>query len=98
MYYLEVPCHTTNGNLKELLFFNDRDIQCRLEDVEMIRCMKILTAVCQVQDIAHYPESIKVIQMSPEVLSAVDKGLRNNDDLKAKNLKTKLLEQYTNFA
>ena len=41
---------------------------------------------------------IKVIQMSLEMLSAVDKGLRNNDDLKAKNLKTKLLEQYTIFA
>ena len=78
-----------------------RNIQCRLkeEDVEVsIRSLQCLCAKFKkMHTIKDMSRASKCRLLTPEMLSAMDNCLRNDNELKASKLKTKLLERCTNL-
>ena len=78
-----------------------RDIQCRLKEEDVEVTIRSLQRLCvkfekmhTIKDISRAP---KRRLLTPEMLSAMDNCLRNDDQLTASKLKTKLLERCTNL-
>ena len=78
-----------------------QDIRQRLEEEGIVVSIRSLQRLCakfeKTRTIQDLPKATKCRVLTPEMLSAMDESLRNDDELTARSLKTCLYERFTDL-
>ena len=76
-----------------------KDIQRRLEQEDIVVSLRSLQRLCakfkRVRTIRDLPRASKRRLLTPQMLSAMDESLRDNDELTARKLRDTLREKFT---